>query len=162
MSNKLYVSDQMLKDYLVSIIRQMSQDNYRPEVITGPSRGALQMGVMLSHFYDIPFEPFNWQTRDGVSSDPKKVLDILFEHKFKKILFVDDINDTGKTLLDIFSVVDQSDDYIGDIRVATLFDKSTSDFSDVNYTAVEITPDTDKWIVFPYEEWWNLSKYKEN
>jgi len=161
MSDKLYVSDQMLKDHLVSLIRQMAQDNYTPSVIIGPSRGALQMGVMLSHFYDVPFEPFNWQTRDGDSKDEDKLLDILKKHTPREILLVDDINDTGETLLSIFSTIDQAG-FFKDIRVATLFNKSTSDFTDVDYSAVELTPDTDKWIVFPYEEWWNSNKFKEN
>ena len=46
-------------------------------------------------------------------------------------------------------------DYFADIKTATLINKTTSSFEDVDYYAVEITPDTDKWVVFPFEEWWN-------
>ena len=40
------------------------------------------------------------------------------------------------------------------LKYATLFDKESSNFSNVEFTANRVKPDEEKWIVFPYEEWW--------
>lgn len=158
MTSKLYVSDQMFKDSLISIIKEMN--GWRPDVIIGPSRGALQMGVMLSHFFDVPFKPFEWQTRDGKVQNIQQLNDVCKSCEKQDVLLVDDINDTGTTLTGILNVIQNFNVY--DCKIATIFNKTTSSFDEVDYYAHELTPDTDKWIVFPYEEWWNLSKYKEN
>ena len=77
----------------------------------------------------------------------------------KEILLVDDINDSGTTLLSIDEALcgyalDAGSDF--SLRVATLFSKTTSDYQEVDYYARELTPDNDPWIVFPYEQWWNF------
>ena len=41
-----------------------------------------------------------------------------------------------------------------DIKYSTLFDKESSSFSKVEFTANKVLPDQERWIVFPYEEWW--------
>jgi hypothetical protein len=41
-----------------------------------------------------------------------------------------------------------------ELRYSTLFSKESSNFADVDYTANEVLPDQERWIVFPYEEWW--------
>lgn len=78
------------------------------------------------------------------------------------ILLVDDINDSGHTLNGIKGVVDKWDMEENNnllklhegIKYATLFDKESSDFADVSFTGNRVTPEEEKWIVFPYEEWW--------
>ena len=40
------------------------------------------------------------------------------------------------------------------IKFATLFDKVSSEFEEVEFTANAVTPEQERWIVFPYEEWW--------
>ena len=83
-------------------------------------------------------------------------------YKGKKILLVDDINDTGKTLQGIDDVITdyastESNamlNYHSDIKYATLFDKESSNFEKVDFTSNIVLPDQERWIVFPYEEWW--------
>ena len=156
MAKKLYVSDGMFRDSLIEIIQQSIHDDWRPEIVVGPNRGGLQMGVMLSHFFRVPFIPIQWQTRDGEGRDIAGTQSVFEKYKDKKILLVDDINDAGKTLSDILSHC--SIDI--EIKVATLFHKTTSQYQDVDYYSHELTPDTDAWIVFPYEEWWNQGAFK--
>ena len=151
--NKLYITDTMFKQYLSDITRQIGLDCWKPNVIVGPNRGGLQMGVMLSHYYNVPFIPLQWQTRAADSMDHQALDDLCVKYSYSNILFVDDINDTGETLTGIMTAMDKPDFY-ADIKTATLINKTTSSFEDVDYYAVEITPDTDKWVVFPFEEWW--------
>jgi len=151
-TNKLYVTDTMLKQYLSEITRQIALDKWSPSVIIGPSRGGLQIGVMLSHYYEVPFVPLQWQTRDGDKTDHANLLAFVNDYREKNILLIDDINDTGKTLNSITETIYQ--DFVFDLKVAVLFNKTTSTFETVDFSAVELTPDYDPWIVFPYEEWW--------
>lgn len=152
--DKLYYSwDNLNRDCRV-ITRDMAHDNYKPDVIIGPGRGAYPFGVMMSHYFEIPFEAFRWQTRDGKIEDSETLQHILSKYKDKKILIVDDINDTGTTLIGINEVVDGLDFFNQSISYATLFDKESSKFNNVCYTANSVLPDQERWIVFPYEEWW--------
>ena len=138
------------------VVRAMAHEQFNPDVIIGPGRGGYPFGVMLSHYFKCPFEAFNWQTRDGVVEDSDTLQLLLSKYIKSNILIVDDINDSGKTLLGIQDIVwdSNANSSIGDIKYATLFDKESSDFGDVDFTANIVLPDEEKWIVFPYEEWW--------
>ena len=153
MPNKLYVSFTDLEKQLADINQQISNDRYNPEVIIGPGRGAYIPGVMLSHYWNIPFEAFNWQTRDGSQKNEKHLREILNKYVHSNIVLVDDINDTGTTLTEIHNIMQEEVGY-ADFRVATLFSKTSSNFDSVDFYATELTPDYNPWIVFPYEEWW--------
>jgi hypoxanthine phosphoribosyltransferase len=115
---------------------------------------------MLSHYFEVPFVPLQWQTYtvDPAGSggkDLEAIEKITQKYVHENILLVDDINDTGNTLLGITSAMDKQD-YFADVKVATLFNKTTSAYEDVNYYAHELTPDYDPWVVFPFEEWWKM------
>ena len=157
MKDKIYYSfDNLTKD-LHTLVNKISYDNWKPDVIIGPGRGSYIPGVMLSHFYKIPFQGFIWQTRDGTTKDVTSLRDILIQNYDKKILLIDDINDTGETLIGIQNIVKNqihnSDYNKYDIRFAVLFSKSSSKFSGIDYYVNLLKSDYDPWIVFPYEEW---------
>ena len=97
--NKLFYSYENLVNDCHTLTREMSVDGYKPNVIIGPGRGGYVMGVMLSHYFDVPFLGFNWQTRDGDFTDKHTLTSIMEEYIDKEILLVDDINDSGTTLL---------------------------------------------------------------
>ena len=159
---KLFYSNTDLEKDLSEITRQIHVSGFKPDVVIGPGRGAYVMGVMLSHYFEVPFEAFRWQTRDGNIEDSGTLRHILSKYKGKKILLVDDINDTGKTLQGIDDVITdyastESNamlNYHSDIKYATLFDKESSNFEKVDFTSNIVLPDQERWIVFPYEEWW--------
>ena len=109
----------------------MAHESYKSEVIIGPGRGAYAFGVMMSHYFEVPFEAFRWQTRDAHIEDSETLKHILSKYNDKHVLVVDDINDTGTTLQGINKVIQ---DYVQsntnmmayahqDIKFATLFDK---------------------------------------
>ena len=79
--------------------------------------------------------------------------------KRKKILVVDDINDTGATFNWIMEDWDVSHDYPDEktnVRFAVLMDNLASDCKvNMSYIGTEINKAEDpSWIVFPWEEWW--------
>ena len=161
MCNLHYSWDDLNKDCR-HIVREMAHDTYHPDVVIGPGRGAYPFGVMISHYFEVPFEAFRWQTRDGNIEDSGTLKHILSKYKGKKVLVVDDINDTGTTLLGIDKVIQEFDETINnhqfmmheELKYSTLFDKESSQFDKVNFTANDVLPDQERWIVFPYEEWW--------
>jgi len=156
MTEKRYVSWNDFNGLTNSIVRQIQVQKFNPDVVIGPGRGGYIPGVMLSHYFEVPFEGFDWQTRDGKIEDSSKLISILYKYTGKNILVVDDINDTGTTLLGIDKIVQENDRLFlhGDVKYATIFEKLSSNFGEVDFIGEEISPENDKWIVFPYEEWW--------
>jgi len=160
--SKLYYTWDVLNRDCRHIVREMAHDSYHPDVVIGPGRGAYPFGVMLSHYFEVPFEAFRWQTRDGHIEDSGTLRHILSKYIGKKVLVVDDINDTGTTLIGIDSIINDFDSKDNnnmfirhdDLKYCTLFDKESSEFDKVSYTANNVLPDQERWIVFPYEEWW--------
>ena len=151
---KLYVSWSDMGSMLSDITQQMATKMLRPHVVLGPSRGGLPIGVMLSHYFDIPFHGFEWQTRDGKIQNSSQLRSLLSKYNGKRVVIIDDINDTGTTLEGIHEIV-TIEDMVNNVKYITLFDKLSSKFGEVEITAKELDEVEEKqWIVFPYEEWW--------
>ncbi len=166
---KLIISNTEFKGMLISITRQMSKDNWRPDYIVGLTRGGLQAAVMLSHYLDIPMHTLNVSLRDS-TTEPESNLwmaeDALgcFAPK-KNILIVDDINDQGSTLNWIMNdwpsgcfPDGEGGKYVwgNNVRFAVIVDNLSSKCNiKMNYAALEINKaEEDVWVEFPYEEWW--------
>ena len=96
--SKLYYSWEDLNKDCRHLVREMAHDTYHPDVIIGPGRGGYPVGVMISHYFEVPFEAFRWQTRDGNIEDSGTLRHILSKYKGKKILLVDDIVTTQSTM----------------------------------------------------------------
>jgi hypoxanthine phosphoribosyltransferase len=192
MNMQLKHNEKQLRTWIHNIIRDMAQDNWRPDYIAGITRGGLVPATMLSHYLDVPMHTLNISFRDndlgpesnlwmaeeaygyipteertdaefevthlpvaGDTSDPKKR---------KKILIVDDINDSGRTLnwikddwqsgcLPNNSAWNQV--WNNNVRFAVMVNNTASEFKDVDYFGTEINKlETPAWIVFPWENWW--------
>ena len=133
----------------------ITENTHRPSHIVALSRGGLAPGVMLSHHWDVPLVPIRWSTRDHADCDlttAVKILDIMSNNPNDRILIVDDIGDTGKslaTLTDFLynNIVQNAKERI---TTACLFQKPGCAFDfDV---AAETLPEDDVWVVFPFEE----------
>ena len=121
--------------YTNSIALQIKESSYKPDVIVGIARGGLIPAVRLSHLLDLPLEVLNLSFRDGFVTNRVLNLD-----RYHHILFVDDINDSGKT----FKIATQN--VVS--KTATLIERDTSDFK---CDFVGLSTDDPQWIVFPWE-----------
>jgi len=177
MPNKKYYDYIHIHEMVNNISFQMYKDNWRPDYIVGLTRGGLIPAVIMSNTLDIPMHTLKVNLRDHVEGsesncwmaedawgyggtfDGKPVQD---EFKQKKILIVDDINDTGATLDWIkqdwqSSCLPNSPEWLNiwgnNVRIAVLIDNLASKFSGkVNYAAKEINKaEEDVWIVYPWE-----------
>ena len=158
---KRYVSDSDVVALLGNIVREINQTNFKPAAIVAPSRGGLGLGTMMSHYYNAPLFPIELSTRDHADANPRSktlIMNSLSRASMKgPILFIDDINDTGRTLYELMDVIQtmQADDInLGDIRYAVLLEKYSSQH-EFDFVGSYINEEDDhQWVVFPWEDWW--------
>ena len=161
MTNKRYISEQEMKTGVLDIVSQMYSDDWRPDMIVGVTRGGLIPAVMMSHYTGIRMETIDVRLRDTFNSPEHAVWMAEEAGAGKRILILDDINDTGETFKWIVKDWEESnppadwlDIWGNNVRFATIIDNAPSTF-DVDYTSIEINKAEDPaWIVFPFEEWW--------
>jgi xanthine phosphoribosyltransferase len=163
---KIYYSWQHTERQTQEILRQINLDRWRPDYVVGLTRGGLVPANLISQYLEVPMETLKVSLRDD-NSQPESNL-WMAEDAFnrKKILIVDDINDSGATLNWIKQDWQDScfpSDYRWDeeiwgnnVRVAVLVDNESSESKlNVSYSAVDLNKaEEDAWIVFPWEDWW--------
>lgn len=175
--DKLIINQHELTGLVSIIAREIVLSDWKPDYIVGLTRGGLIPSVMLSHYLDVPMHTLNvsfrdtesgpesnlWMAEDAFGYDSEAVdksnLDLQ-----KKILIVDDINDSGFTLNWIkkdwqSSCLPNYDNwnYVwGDnVRFAALINNDASGFKDVSYVGKHINKlEKPVWCVFPWESWW--------
>jgi len=171
MIKKHYYSWTDVERMCVSIVNQMYTDNWRPDYIVGLTRGGNVPATIISNMTGIRCEALKVSLRDdeqGPESNLWMAEDAFgYEKPPKKILIVDDINDTGAT----FNWIKQDwsagclpDDprwekvWYSNVRFATLTNNLASDATvPVSYTCHEINKfEEDVWLVYPWE---NVSEY---
>ena len=165
-----------------SLALQMYNSSWRPDYIVGINRGGLPLALRLSHLIGVRMYTLDVSFRDGGDIGPESncwMAEDAFGYVYepdrddvfgkatsdpaekKKILIVDDINDTGAT----FNWIKQDwqsgclpdhpnwDTVWGqNVRFATMFEKTHTEFDGVNYNWKTVdTSDGDPWIVFPWE-----------
>ena len=93
-----YTFDEYVSD-VDAIAIQVEASGIAYDHIVGIARGGLIPAVQLSHQLKVPFASIHWSTRDNIGRDLKNIL--LLAGGNKRILLVDDICDSGKTLTEI-------------------------------------------------------------
>jgi hypoxanthine phosphoribosyltransferase len=171
MIKKHYYSWTDIERMCVSIVNQMYTDNWRPDYIVGLTRGGNVPATIISNMTGIRCEALKVSLRDdeqGPESNCWMAEDAFgYEKTPKKILIVDDINDTGATFNWIkqdWSASCLPDDprwekvWYSNVRFATLTNNLASDATvPVSYTCHEINKfEEDVWLVYPWE---NVSEY---
>ena len=150
-----------MKTGVLDIVSQMYSDDWRPDYIVGVTRGGLIPAVMMSHYTGVKMHTLDVRLRDADHGPEHAVWMAEEASAGKRILILDDINDTGETFKWIVKDWEESNppaDWVdiwgNNVRFATIIDNAPSKF-DVDYTSIEINKAEDPaWIVFPFEEWW--------
>ena len=146
------------------ILRQMHKDCWIPDYVIGLTRGGLVPANMISQYLNVPMETLKVSLRDDTKQPETNHQMAHDAFMNKKILIVDDINDTGATLSwikkDWSATAPEADRWNkvwgGNVRIAVLYDNESSKSElTVDYTAVTINKaEEDVWIDFPWESWW--------
>ena len=162
---KVYYTWQDVENQTQEILRQLQRDAWMPDYVVGLTRGGLVPATLISQYLECPMECLKVSLRDD-NSQPESNLwmsEDAFEQK--RILIVDDINDSGATLNWIREDWQSSnlpdnpkwqEIWGNTVRVATLVDnESSASELTVSYSAVGLNKaEEDCWIVFPWEEFW--------
>ena len=100
---KSYFTTGQMRNALIQIEDKMVHSNWMPSIILGINRGGCIPGVYLSHRLNVPHEVLDIRLRDHKSKPDLRVLEKAFAFQ-KKILIIDDINDSGATLESMMNV----------------------------------------------------------
>jgi hypoxanthine phosphoribosyltransferase len=175
--NKIYYTWQDVEKQTQEILRQLQRDAWMPDYVVGLTRGGLVPANLISQYLEIPMECLKVSLRDDASQPESNLwmAEDAYGHEVfdamcsgdgrKKILIVDDINDSGATLNWIRQDWQSScfpkdkrwkEIWGNNVRVAVLVDNESSNSKlNVSYSAVDLNKaEEDSWIVFPWEDWW--------
>ena len=168
--SKIYLDYDDIESMNQNLVHDVSK--FKPDVIVGITRGGLLPALHLSHHLDRPLQTITWQTRDintrvvlvdsyhALHSSyqldrPLQTRDVnKCEHDKKlqnlidtgsRVVFVDDINDTGRTFSEI------SKAYHG-ARSNVMFISLVQKLETTHPATAALTLSDDRWIVFPWEK----------
>ena len=130
-------------DDVLSMCHNLEHDvsKMHPDLIVGITRGGLLPAVHLSHSLTIPMVALQWQTRDDETKEINDRIKSALDQN-KTVVFVDDINDTGRTFKSI------KEEYKGGKYVSMVERCSASFKTDARSLRI----DDNRWIVFPWEK----------
>lgn len=178
---QIYLSWHDVEKHVQNILRQIQHDQWYPDYVIGLVRGGTLPANLISQYLDVPMytlkvalrdgedcESNNWMAEDAFGYNGKEIrADFPFDHAphRKKILIVDDINDSGATLNWIrrdwqTTCCEDSPDWAAiwgeNVRIAVLIDNESSAVElPISYSAHTVNKlEEPQWIVFPWEEWW--------
>ncbi|MBC2665256.1 phosphoribosyltransferase domain-containing protein [Novosphingobium flavum] len=133
------------------VTRMVADGAWKPDFIIGIGRGGLVPAVYISHELQVPMLSI-----DHSSKVPGFADELLGKVAAKsvagtRLLFVDDINDSGGTIAYVRDLLARNGCVAENLRFAVLIDNTRSQ-ARVDYAAEAIDRAEDKrWFVFPWE-----------
>ena len=140
--NKIYLDYDDIESMNQNLVHDVSK--FKPDIIVGITRGGLLPALHLSHHLDRPLQTIIWQTRDVNKCERDKQLQEKIDTG-SRVVFVDDINDTGRTFSEI------SKAYHG-ARSNVMFISLVQKLETTHPATAALTLNDDRWIVFPWEK----------
>ena len=143
--------DQFVADVRALAAAVLADGDWRPDYLIGVGRGGLAPAVYLSHATGLT--TLSCDLSSNVKDFADDVLVRLAERSRagERLLFVDDINDSGRTIALLRARLAAAGGVATAIRFATLLDNAVS-AERVEYRARTIDRTADKsWFVFPWE-----------
>jgi hypoxanthine phosphoribosyltransferase len=134
-----------------AIADALRADHWRPDHLVGIGRGGLVPAAYLSHRTGITMLSVDFSS--GVPAFADELLHKLAgsTREGQRILLIDDINDSGRTIEALNKSLIAEGGEIDNVRVAVLID-NVSSVARVHYRSRTIDRATDKrWFVFPWE-----------
>jgi hypoxanthine phosphoribosyltransferase len=124
---------------------------WTPTLLVGIGRGGLTPAVFLSHRMGLPLVSIDHSTK--IAQFGEELVSVLARRTRDgdRLLFVEDINDSGRTIGEIRSALAAEGAIASRIRFAVLLDNVRSS-QEVDYRSRKIDRSVDKdWFVFPWE-----------
>jgi len=139
---------EQIYEMLLNLADKIRKDQFKSDIIVGVSRGGLAPGRIMSDLLENPhIANVKTEFYKGVAEtkgEPIITQPVSMPVKGKKLLVVDDVADTGRSLRKVqLHLLEQG---ATDVRIATIYYKPWS-VTLPNYYEKE----TRKWIIFPWE-----------
>jgi hypoxanthine phosphoribosyltransferase len=154
MTSQIKFSPLTYDDFLAHIERlavQIENSDWTPQFIVGIGRGGLVPGCFLSHRTGIPLLSVDHSSKVYDFAEALMVHLAGLTGAGERYLFVDDINDSGKTIAHLRQTLRDNGGDAANFRFAVLIDnKSSCETVDYASQAIDRTVDKD-WFVFPWE-----------
>lgn len=129
----------------------LTTDAWKPDFIIGVGRGGLAPAVFLSHATGLPMLSVDYSSQVKDFADEPLTKLAKRTQTGERLLFLDDINDSGRTIAHLRAKLAEGDAVDGSIRFATLID-NVSSAQTVDYRARTIDRRVTKdWFIFPWE-----------
>lgn len=149
---KKYVDIQTIESMCDTVCQKIREDNFKPELLVGLARGGLiplgfLAGDRMLNNRNVRIINLQSYSDDRQQSGIELLFPICIEEfkKFKSILVIDDLVDSGKSMAFVHSLLKKDLDM--PIKTAVLFYKQRSTFKP-DYFAEKVE---NEWIVFPWE-----------
>ena len=130
------------------ITQQIQDSGFKADIIVAISRGGLVPARLLSDSLNVPILytiRISFYSSVGIRKEKPEVTQPLdVDIKGKKVLIVDDISDSGKSLVLAKEYVDSLE--AGETKTATIHYKPTSVFKPDFFSKT-----TNAWVVYPWE-----------
>jgi hypoxanthine phosphoribosyltransferase len=142
---------------IVRLYKKIKGDNYKPDIIVAIARGGWVVGRIISDLLEVnQVTDLHITFYTNVYSTLKEPIileGIGKDIKNKKILVVDDVSDTGESLIKAIDYLRSFNPLI--IKTATVYIKPWTKFIPDYYIK-----SIDKWIIYPYEVKETIDKLK--
>ncbi|MFZ8849174.1 MAG: phosphoribosyltransferase [Thermoproteota archaeon] len=142
---------------IVKLYKKIKGDNYKPDIIVAIARGGWVVGRIISDLLEVnQVTDLHITFYTNVYSTLKEPIileGIGKDIKNKKILVVDDVSDTGESLIKAIDYLRSFNPLI--IKTATVYIKPWTKFIPDYYIK-----SIDKWIIYPYEVKETIDKLK--
>jgi hypoxanthine phosphoribosyltransferase len=145
-----YTHDEMVEG-VETLAAAMEAEGWRPSLLVGVGRGGLAPAVYLSHRMDLPLVSIDHSAR--IASFGPALIAVLAERAREgdHLLFVEDINDSGKTIGELRAALADEGAVSEQVRFAVLLDNVLSaERVDYAYRRIDRSVTKD-WFIFPWE-----------
>lgn len=161
MTKRYINANELLQDTFL-LAEKIRLSGFEPDLIIGIWRGGAPLGIAVQEWFAYhglaaDHTPIKTSSYTGIDQQNKEVkvysLDYILENTTpeSKVLFVDDVFDTGKTMLAILESLkaQAGDSTPKGIRIASPWYKPSRNVTSIvpDYYLYE----TDQWLVFPHE-----------
>jgi hypoxanthine phosphoribosyltransferase len=134
-----------------SLARTVGQDAWQPDFVVGIGRGGLVPAVYMSQILSVPMLSIDQSAKVPGFADELLVKLATMTKAGQRILIIDDINDSGRTIAQVRRLLRAHETVEDHLRFAVMINNAVSQET-VDYAVQTIDRTTDKrWFVFPWE-----------
>lgn len=149
------VFDYIAYDDFLAVVRSLAQtvgqDAWQPDFVVGIGRGGLVPAVYMSQILNVPMLSIDQSAKVPGFADELLVKLATMTKAGQRILIIDDINDSGRTIAQVRRLLRAHETVEDHLRFAVMINNAVSQET-VDYAVQTIDRTTDKrWFVFPWE-----------